>query len=340
MEAVKKALQAFNIKGAVDQIALFGSGHINDTYRVSVGEEEYLLQRLNEKVFTNTTGIENNLALLLKENSSLFVKHFKSKEDTFHYKNEDGVWRLTTFHADDYSPQTAGNLVEVAESAKGYGAFIAFTNDFELNLFQEIIPRFHELEWRLKQFDNALRNDLANRSLEVKEFVSQVNNHRAIGAKMNSLLVDGLPTRLCHNDTKLNNSLLAKSDSTFQKIIDLDTLGPGTVLYDFGDLMRTTLSNTDENELEASKIRVRPEYYETLKENFLSTSSAVLSQLEIENLFFGGQYMTYMMAVRFLTDYINGDIYYKTSFENENLVRSQNQLTLLELINAYEREIG
>ncbi|OEK06690.1 phosphotransferase enzyme family protein [Roseivirga misakiensis] len=340
MKAAKEAVKAFNIKGAVDEIALFGSGHINDTYRIRVGGDEYLLQRLNENVFTNAHYIEHNLDHLLRQKSSLFVDHFKTDGGAYHYRNESGLWRLTLFLADAYSPQTADSLAEVAAAAEGFGSFTAFTDTCQVDQFHEVIPRFHDLEWRLTQLDQALKSDLFGRCNEVRDFSSKVINNRAISNKMKALKADGLPVRLCHNDTKLNNSLLAKSDASFQKVIDLDTVGPGSVLYDFGDLMRTTVSNAAENESDTSKIQFRPEFFETLKENFLKTASPVLKNLEIEHLFFGGQYMTYMMAVRFLTDYINGDIYFKTTFQKENLVRAQNQMTLLEKMNAYEREIS
>ena len=178
-----------------------------------------------------------------------------------------------------------------------------------------------------------MNNDLASRSKTAKDLIDLTNNFRWVSGKYNKLLSEGLPSRVCHNDTKLDNCLLAKSDVSFCNIIDLDTLGPGSVLFDFGDLMRTTLSPTAENELDESKISLRLDYLEALEKGFLSAGSVVLTPLENENLLFGGLYMTYIMGVRFLTDFLNGDIYYKTTFENENFIRARNQLLLLELMN-------
>lgn len=333
MEAVRKALQAYNIKEAVDKIALFGSGHINDTYLIEAGNEEYLLQKLNQNVFQYPEQVEENLKALLEIESDLFVKHFRTSAKTYHHQNENGIWRLTNFVSNGYAPQTASKLHEVAEAAKGYGRFTTFAHSLETTKFTETIPKFHDLGWRLEQLDDAIKDDLAGRSKAVAGLIDQANNFRWIDQKFKALLAEGLPKRVCHNDTKLDNCLLAKSDAAFCNIIDLDTLGPGTVLYDFGDLMRTTLSPTAENESEESKIRIRSDYLEALQRGFLSTSESVLTPLEKENLSFGGEYMTYMMAIRFLADFLNGDIYYKIAFENENFIRARNQFRLLELMN-------
>ena len=333
MEAVKKALQAYNIKGAVDKIALFGSGHINDTYLVTVGNEEYLLQRLNQNVFQYPERVEENLKVLLENTSDLFVAHYQTSTNAYHHQNENGIWRLTNFVSHGYAPQTATNLHEVSEAAKGYGLFTAFTDNLSTDQFSETIPRFHDLAWRLEQLDDAIKNDLSNRAETVQDLIDAANSFRWISEKLEVLFAEGLPERVCHNDTKLNNCLLAKSDASFCNIIDLDTLGPGSVLFDFGDLMRTTLSSTPESEVDEAKIEIRPDYLHALREGFLSTSASVLTPLEKENLLFGGQYMTYIMGVRFLTDFLIGDVYYKIAFENENMIRARNQLKLLALMN-------
>lgn len=333
MEAVRKALQAYNIKGAVDKIALFGSGHINDTYLIEAGKKEYLLQKLNQNVFQYPERVEKNLGALLETDSDLFVKHYQTNAKIYHHQNENGIWRLTNFVSNGYAPQTANKLHEVAEAAKGYGRFTTFADGLGLDDFTETIPKFHDLKWRLAQLDDAIKDDLAGRSKSAKDLIDTVNDFRWISGRLITLFSEGLPIRVCHNDTKLDNCLLAKSDSSFCNIIDLDTLGPGSVLFDFGDLMRTTLSPTAENELDESKIEIRSDYLEALQEEFLSTSESVLIPIEKENLLFGGLYMTYIMAVRFLTDYFNGDTYYKTAFENENFIRARNQLRLLELMN-------
>lgn len=334
MEAALKALQAYNIKGAVAEIAPFGLGHINDSYLVKADGHQYLLQRLNQSVFQSPETVESNLSALLDHGADLFVKHYKTNDHRYHYRHADDYWRLMDFIEDAYAPETAVNLKEVEKVAEGFGRFTAFSNQLDPEDYRESIPKFHDLKWRLEELKSAIRNDQANRLNLCKDLVEKAESFDWIETKMDRLISEGLPSRVCHNDTKLNNCLIAKSDHEFRYIIDLDTIGPGYVLFDFGDLMRTTASPTAENELDEFKIQVRKEFLEVLYKGFISESKSILTKVEMDSLLFGGVYMTYIMAVRFLTDYLNGDTYYKISFENENFIRARNQLRLLELLNA------
>lgn len=333
MEAALKALQAYNIKGAVTEIAPFGLGHINDSYLVTANGHQYLLQKLNQSVFQSPETVESNLSALLNHGSDLFVKHYKTSNAMYHCQSADGYWRLMDFIDDAYAPETAINLKEVERVAQGFGKFISFSNQLNPKDYRESIPKFHDLNWRLEELKSAVENDQAKRLNLCKDLVEKTGDFDWIQAKMDELISDGLPSRVCHNDTKLNNCLVAKSNHEFRYIIDLDTIGPGYVLFDFGDLVRTTVSPTAENELDESKIEVRKEFLAVLYQGFISESKSILTKAEIDSLIFGGVYMTYIMAVRFLADYLNGDIYYKTSFENENFIRARNQLRLVELMN-------
>ncbi len=333
MKEALKALQSYNIQGAVGKIAPFGSGHINDTFLVETDRKQYLFQRLNQHVFQHPDKVEGNVKSLLKGNSDLFVKHYLTQCGNYH-GNGQGVWRLTDFVDDAYAPLTADNLSEVVEASKGFGRFTLYANGLDANQFEETISQFHDLNSRLKQLNSALENGIPERLNKAEGLISQANSFKWISTKMETLIAKGLPVRVCHNDTKLDNCLLSKADYSFKHIIDLDTLGPGYVLFDFGDLMRTTVSPTKENELDQEKIQIRKSFIEGLKDAFLSECEAILKEVEKENLMFGGLYMTYIMAIRFLTDYLNGDVYYKTSFESENFIRARNQFRLLQLIHS------
>lgn len=302
MEAAQKALQGYNINGAIVKVAPFGLDHINDSYLVQTNESQYLLQRINRQIFNPSEWIEANFQLLPSRDSKLFVGHDQSINHAFHVEVEGGFWRISDFIKHAYTPQTANSLKEVEEVSKAFGRLTAFLNNFSPEQFMETIPRFHDLSWRLEMLAGAIESNKVNRLETATVLIEKSENFRWISDQMKDLKQRGIPTRVCHNDTKLNNCLLSKSDQNFDHIIDLDTLGLGLALYDYGDLMRTIISPTPENEL------------------------------EIDNLPFGGLYMTYIMEVRFLTDYLNGDIYYKTSFENENLIRARNQFALLELM--------
>lgn len=330
MQAPVEALRAFNIPGAIDKIALFGSGHINDTYEVEVESRTYLLQRVNQSVFEHPERIEHNLKKLLSKEGGLFVRHYRTAGGGLHHQNTSGTWRLTDFIPHAYAPETADSLAEVREVARGFGQFIAHTHKLSADDFEEPIARFHDLDWRLAQFHQSVKTADKTRMNTALELIEKVNQAHWITKHFKELLDKGLPRRVCHNDTKLNNCLLSQKDCQFEYLIDLDTVGPGYVIFDFGDLIRTTISPALENEVDESLITVRMDYYQHLEEGFMESCKEVLLPIEIESLKFGGLYMTYIMAIRFLTDYLNGDIYYKTSFKDENQIRARNQLRLLE----------
>lgn len=334
MEAAHKALQAYSIKGAIAEIAPFGLGHINDSYLVKTNNQQYLLQKVNQNVFQSPEIIESNLSALLSHGSNLFVNHYKTALGHYHFQSSDGFWRLTDFIEDAYAPETAIHLQEVSKVADGFGKFTAFASQLNHQDYKESIRNFHDLSLRLRQLKSAVSNSPSNRLEESEDLLKKAKDFEWIAAKMSQLTAEGLPRKVCHNDTKLNNCLLEKSDARFQFIIDLDTIGPGYVLFDFGDLVRTIVSPTAENELNESKIQVRKEYLKVLHHRFLNESEPFLTKVEIDSLFFGGIYMTYIVGIRFLTDFLNGDTYYKTSFENENYIRARNQFRLLELLNT------
>jgi thiamine kinase-like enzyme len=327
MNDPRAALEKFQIKGAIKSVALFGGGHINDTYCVETTRAQYLLQRINSSVFSNTAIFESNLSALFARESEILVEHIRTLDNKWLSVDALGAWKLQHFDEDTYAPQLADDIMKVSEIARGFGRFIAM--DLPVEPFRETITGFHKLEWRLQQFDEAVAENLAGRKGPAKELIDQANDYRWIAEKMECLEGNGLVMRVCHNDTKIDNILLSRSSDSFKYVIDLDTVGPGYVLYDFGDLMRTVLSPTRESEPDISKVVLRENYYEVLREGFLSECQNILTPLEIESLAFGGQYMTYIMAVRFLADYLNGDVYYKTGYDHENFIRARNQLMLL-----------
>lgn len=334
----EEALEYFQIEGAVEQIAPFGFGHINDTYLVRTSTSEYLLQSVNTRVFKNTDVLENNIAHVVKGHSELFPEQLKNKEGKFHLVTADNCWRLQVFMRETYSPDEVKTEEEVLGVAKGYAEMMAKFITENPDNYEMPIPRFHDLNWRLEQLADAVKVNYKNRLAEASDLLAKVNSFKWIAEQMDALIAEGLPLRLCHNDTKTGNILLNKTDRSFSKVIDLDTLGSGYVLNDYGDIMRSLFTLAPENEADLNKIEVRPAFLDILKEVFQSTLAGKLSARELETLEFGGLCMTYITAIRFLTDYLNGDIYYKTSFERENFIRSRNQLRLLELMQEYVDE--
>ncbi len=333
MDRPLAVLEKFQIKGAIESVALFGSGHINDTYKVETTSARYLLQRINTRIFRDIGLFESNLGALMAGKPEVLVAHIPTLEEQWLFTDDSGTWKMQIFDEDTYAPQLADHPDQVREVGKGFGKFMAL--NLPADAFGEIIPDFHSIDWRLKQLDEAIANNVAGRKAEAQPLIDQADDYRWIAERMEYLKGQGLPLRLCHNDTKIDNILLSRSSGHFKYVIDLDTVGPGYALYDFGDMMRTLLSPTKEAEPDVSKIELRQHYYQSLREGFLGECEGMLHKVEIESLSFGGQYMTYLMAIRFLGDFLNGDMYYKVSHKQENFIRARNQLRLLKLMDIF-----
>ena len=335
MTEATAVLKNFQIKGAIESVALFGGGHINDSYLVKTTGYQYLLQRINTDVFQHPQILESNLKRLFKTKSEVFIEHLTTKTGDWLYGDESGVWKMQLYAVEAYAPEKMDTTAQVSQVGVGFGQFTAIGFELLTNHFKEPIADFHDLNWRLQQLDTAVENDTAGRKEEAGQLIEQANSCRWIAEKMKELKEKGLPLRLCHNDTKIGNILLSRATHEFKYVIDLDTVGPGYVLYDFGDMMRTLLSPTKEAEPDVSKIILSQDYYQALKKSYLSQCGNKLTALEINSLAFGGQYMTYLMAIRFLADFLNGDTYYKVSYPQENFIRARNQLRLLQLMDIF-----
>ncbi|WP_420385004.1 phosphotransferase enzyme family protein [Roseivirga sp.] len=333
MVIASETLKLFKIEGAVDSIAPLGFGHINDSYSVEIGGHSYLLQRLNTRVFLEPRVVESNLSRLLEHSPELFPQHVKGPNGQYHQSDGENTWRVQEFVADSYSPIEL-TIDELREIAKGYGRYTAQFTSEKTDQYLEAIQGFHDLHFRLKQFEEAVKTNKANRmdlsSLEIE----QIKGFAWIASEFDQMVQNGLPQRVCHNDAKAGNCLLSKKTGDFLKIVDLDTVGPGYVLFDLGDILRSMLFNIPENHADLNDLVYDASRTETILESFLQECGDLLSQMEKETLTFGGLYMTYIMAVRFLTDYLNGDIYYKISYPEENLIRTRNQLKILQLMHA------
>ena len=327
---VDAILKAFGIRGAIDEVAPFGLGHINDSYRLRSGVQWYFLQKINTGIFTDVHAIESNLQKLFAANSDIFVKNFTA-EGQFHLNHEGEVWRLTEFMPDHYSPQKSEVMAELAAVTTGFGTFAKVTHSLDPSLFQESIEQFHHLPLRWDQLNQAHAQANRQRLEQAQEYLDQAKEHYPkLIAEEQEWRESGLTQRICHNDCKINNCLLSKDEQAFGYVVDLDTVGPGFLYYDFGDLMRTCLVTAPENEKVKERLRVNPDAFEELAKNYLQACGTALTLPEKGSLVFGGLYMTFLMAIRFLADFLNGDRYYKTTFENENLIRARNQFFILE----------
>ncbi len=330
MQETESVLRAYGIKGAIDEVALFGYGHINDSFKVRVDDQVLLLQKVNASIFKLKDVLENNFSQLLRLNSNLFPKYWKANGN-FHLEHNSALWRLSSFIENSYSP-VHPSFDETLEAVRGYGKFMFLNSQLDVFEFNETIPNFHSLENRLDAFEQVVRLDLNERLTLVTQEVDTVRSFQWIEEQFKRYKALNLPVRVCHNDTKSTNVLLDSKMKKLLKVVDLDTVGPGYAFFDFGDMMRSMLASHPENEPDIDNLSILEDRYEHMLEEYTSGLQGILTEDEMKSLGFGGLYMTYLMAIRFLTDYLKGDIYYRIAYPEENLVRARNQLKLLELM--------
>lgn len=352
MEELKEIIGHFAIEGIPESIAPLGEGLINDTYLVrTIGEApDYVLQRINHHVFNDVEGMQRNIEAVSshirsklmaewKEDIERKVLQFVKAKDsrkTYHFDGE-GYWRVGRFIPDtvtlqDVTPTTARH------AGIAFGRFQKMLADIE-TVLTESIPDFHNMEFRLRQLDDAVAADPCGRVAEVKDILEAIDTRREKMCEPERMHREGcLPKRICHCDTKVNNMLFDENGEVLC-VIDLDTVMPSFVFSDFGDFLRTGACTTPEDEPDRSKIDFDVDIFKAFAEGYLSEAASFLTQAELDWLPDSVALFPYMQAVRFLTDYINGDTYYKTSYSGHNLVRTRAQLQLLKTIEEKMLEI-
>jgi Ser/Thr protein kinase RdoA (MazF antagonist) len=324
----------------------FGQGHINDTYLVEASGVEYILQRVNGKVF-NTPVLTSNLNFLFdalseyenKNGKKLTPAILKNDEGNFHtIDNEGYAWRLMEFFPGCNSYAISPSTEISYKAAKAVGEFQLFLNQLHVNDFDDTIKDFHNTPGRLETFLNTVKKaspSLVEQAATEIQFVKQ--NH-FIACRIEELSDDGtLPRRITHNDTKLDNILFTQNSGVI--IIDLDTVMPGYIMYDYGDMVRTFTSPAKEDEQDINKTVLRIEHFKALTKGYLEPLKNHLTATEKESLLLGAKAIIYEQIIRFLNDFLLGNIYYKTAYPTHNLIRTRTQIRLLEDILSREKEL-
>lgn len=333
----------FDVFNAVIDSKPFGSGHIHDTFLIrTAGEGAYILQKINNKIFKNIPAMMENIervSLHLKEKLSFIPGSDPEKETlTLIYTkkgksyliDENGLfWRVFKFIEPHQTFDLADDAARVREAGQAYGKFMYLLTDLGGKPLHETIPCFHNIEMRLQKFHNALINGNKERIKEAPAEIKLILDRADDMTLLSRLEKEGkIPTRITHNDTKINN-ILFSLEGKAMCIIDLDTVMPGLAHYDFGDAIRTFTNTAAEDEKDLSKVSMNIEFFEKFAEGYLSATNSMLSCEEKKHLAFSAKYFTYLHVIRFLTDYLEGDIYYKIHYPKHNLVRARNQFTLL-----------
>jgi len=342
---LKDIYRQFSVNGTFLKGEPFGSGHIHDTFRVETAEEDkddYILQRLNSKIFTNIPALQNNIERVtvhlrnkLKNIPGSDIKRecltlVPSKDGKTWITDENGnFWRMYIFISRHHSYNLVDSPFKAYEGGKAIGRFQAMLSDMPGGPLSETIPWFHNIEKRLESFTGKIHEDPVGRVWSVRREIDEVLRRSEEMKVILKLGSEGaIPLRITHNDTKFNNILLDENDKALC-VIDLDTVMPGYVHYDFGDAIRTATNTASEDEDDLSKIRMNIDLFRAYSEGYLSETGSTLNDVEKEYLAFAPKLITYTIAVRFLTDYIDGDNYFKIHHKLHNLQRAKAQLKLV-----------
>jgi hypothetical protein len=335
----------FEICGSSHKVTPYGSGHIHDTFRVRNADAscpDYLLQRINDRAFKKVPELMVNMDLvtshLRKKLHSEDQIHFNREtltliptiNSSYYYHDAEGsFWRIFVFIPDTQSFDLVESPQQAYLGGKTFGNFQALLSDMDPQMLHETIPDFHNVERRLLTFYNTLMVDPVHRVQKVQPEIDFIIERAETMTLINRLGREGkIPLRITHNDTKFNNILFDKNGNSLC-VIDLDTVMPGYVAYDFGDSIRTTINTAAEDEKDLEKIQIDLSLFEAYAKGFLEETKDFLNPVEIDHLVFGAKLLSYLMGLRFLTDYLDGDKYYKIHFPEQNLQRARAQYQLI-----------
>lgn len=339
-------LAHFTLDSAVTACGTFGNGLINHTWLVETKQKKYILQRINDQVFTNPAAIDDNINaiagfLKIHFQDYIFTAPVFSKDHkSLIQLNGKGYFRMFEFISGSKAYTVLENPELAFEASKQFGRFTKLLSDFNINELKITLPSFHDLKLRYLQFIQAAKNSNNNRVKQSGQIITALESYKYIVDIFDSIRQNpSFKKRVTHHDTKISNVLFNENNKGIC-VIDLDTVMPGYFISDVGDMMRTYLSPAGEEETDYSKIDVRENYFDAIVQGYLSEMKDELSAEEKKYFVYAGKFMIYMQALRFITDYLNNDIYYGASYELHNLNRATNQLTLLNILTSKEEALN
>lgn len=346
-EHKEEIVSAFHFKGTMIDMVPYGSGHINDTFLLTYEREEgvvvkYILQRMNTSIFhnpeelmENILGVTAHLRKKIIENGGdperetlNVIKTFDKKP--YYLDSKGGYWRAFVFITNATSYDLVENAEDFYQSAVSFGRFQSLLADYPADTLHEIIEGFHDTRARFAVFKKAVEEDVMGRAASVQKEIQFVLDHEDVANFFSELLDKGeLPLRVTHNDTKLNNIMIDDETRKGICVIDLDTVMPGLAMNDFGDSIRFGASTAAEDEKDLDKVWCDMNLFDIYTKGFIEGCDGKLTKKEIELLPMGAKVMTFECGMRFLTDYLQGDTYFKIHREGHNLDRCRTQFKLV-----------
>ncbi len=352
MADLKDIISRFKTEGTVAEVTQFGSGLINDTYKVRTAEAEcpdYILQRINHNIFRDVDMLQSNIEAVTghirkkleaagEGDIGRKVLNFIPTDSGKTYcRVGDQWWRMMVFIPNARTYETVNPKFSYF-AGKAFGNFQSMLADLDKPL-GETIPDFHNMEFRLRQFHDALGENAAGRAGEVKYYIDEIEKRAEEMCKAERLHREGLlPKRICHCDTKVNNMMFDDNGDVLC-VIDLDTVMPSYVFSDYGDFLRTGANTGAEDDRNLDNVNFDMEIFEAFTKGYLESARSFLLPVETENLPYAAALFPYMQCVRFLTDYLNGDTYYKIRYPEHNLVRTKAQFKLLQSVEEHSGQM-
>lgn len=343
-EEIREVLASFDLTG-YEHVCRYGNGHINDTYLLEGGNGKgsFILQRINRSVFAHPEEVAGNVWKITRylqqkireeggDPSRETLTVFPARDGKPYATDRNGeVWRLVAFIRDSMSYEIADTPKLFAASGEAFGHFQYLLRGFDVSSLAETIPDFHNTPKRYRHFEEAVSRDAAGRAQTVLPEIDQIRLRSSDCSRLTDQIHSGALSRsVAHNDSKLNNVLFDRKTGRPLCVVDLDTVMPGLTAYDFGDSIRFGANHNLEDERDLDKVEFDLHLYEVYAEGFLRGSGAIFSETELKSLAWGARIITLEQAIRFLTDYLEGDRYYRTDREGQNLDRTRVQLRLLQ----------
>lgn len=328
--------ESFGLDEKHASIKPIGSGHINTTMLLSTSKRSLVVQKLNTVVFPKPQLLVDNARLIeqhlsKKQQAGEFnlaiIRHVATTQNDYLVNNDDDTWRALEFIGGSYSEDVVNTASQAQTAANAFGQFAQALQDFDANNLHAVIPNFHNLAMRAEVFKQVVSTDPHKRLAHCQEEVDFCLSQLSLIDELNAL--EGkVPIRVCHNDTKINNMLFCLDSNNAKAVIDLDTCMPGYWLNDFGDMVRTFCSAEQEDSTALEKVGVREDIFAAIVKGYVEPLKAVLTPAEKQSFWLGAKVMPFMIGLRFLTDYIDGDNYFSVKHKRHNLDRAKNQFAL------------
>ena len=339
----QSAAEQFDLQGKIVSIEPYGEGHINLTLLVTTTEKRYIMQKMNTRIFNDPDSLMKSICMVTEHlrNRGVGTLHVIPTKDGKSFLKGEDCFRVYAFIEDTITYQTVTDKEVFKNSGEAFGEFQNYLAEFDASELKETIKDFHNTPKRFRDFKKALDEDVCGRAKDCeKEIAFVLERENTLGKVVAGLQDGSIPLRVTHNDTKLNNILMDAKTGKAKAVIDLDTIMPGSMLYDFGDSIRFGASTAAEDEKDLSKVHFDIELFKAYAEGYCGAVKNSITKREAELLPYGAYLMTIECGMRFLADYLSGDTYFATKYEGHNLVRCRTQIRLASEMEAQFEEMG